>query len=857
MPQNPNEFKHLSLPFKLKGRARLYGHSNTSNQTDLNKQNKEQHSGGLGGRARNLSDQWKNKYQTRIQNNLPEIPPGIPFVLEIDPESDNLEFLLTTFNLEVVSEQEDGFVIVASEDFDLTTFFEKLEKFAQGQHGGGNVAKVYSIHDDETSRLQRILSEELYQKWPQITDNQEYIVEVGVECLGTNKLTDPPEQNDDETEVHYTQRLTNWRERANRVYQAWDDLKIQRETAIQTFVDGYGGQILNTIDGATTTSSELPDSFTTRISISGGGLRDLAFNFPYVFEIVEPDDVKHQFIYGNLPDSEQLPVNILPPDPSAPKVCVIDSGIQEGHRYLAPAIDSESSYCYLPNQNTDVADHVDSGGHGTRVAGAILYPREIPRDGIHQLSCWIQNARVLDSDNKLPEQLFPPTLLRKVIDRYHDVFGTKLFNHSIAGILPCRRKHMSAWASEIDKISFEKDILLIQAAGNIYTDSTNPFRMGVKQHLASGRNYPDYLLEDSCRVPNPAQSLNALTVGAITETGIRNHIFESLGESNWPSAITSTGPGIWDIVKPDVVEYGGTYAKDTGNPPNIVPIKELCPELIRANTGPAFARDTVGTSFAAPKVSHIASVIQSILPDQPALLYRALIAQSARWPSWTEQTPDKQQVLRYIGYGLPDLERSITNNEYRVTLITNGLQEISAREAHVFEVNIPDSLRDIGEDHDIRIEITLSYAAIPRRTRRNRRGYLSTWLDWHTSHLGEPSEDFANRIINDGRRTQDNFDDRFPWLIGNRANWGAVRDLSRSAGTLQKDWAIIKSRQLSSGFCIGVVGHPGWDKDPDTKAKYTLAISFESVNRDIEIYSPIQIANEIEIEQEQEVEIEI
>ncbi len=765
---------------------------------------------------------------------------------------------MTTFNLEVISEQEDGFVIVTSEDFDLATFFEKLERFAQGQHGGGNVAKIYSIHDDETSRLQRILSEELYEKWPQITDEQTYIVEVGIECLGTNKLTEPPEHNEDESDAHYQQRLANWRDRADKVYQAWDDLKIQRETAIQTFVEGYNGQIRNTIDGATTTSSELPDSFTTRICISGKGLRDLAFNFPYVFEIVEPDDVKYPSIYGSIPEPEQLPVDIIPPDQNAPKVCVIDSGIQEGHRYLSPAIDSANSYCYLPNQHADVADYVDNGGHGTRVAGAVLYPREIPRDGIYRLSCWIQNARVLNNENKLPEELFPPALLQMIINRYHNL-GTKIFNHSIAGILPCRRKHMSAWAAEIDKMSFEKDILIIQAAGNIYTDSANPFRLGVQQHLASGRNYPDYLLEDSCRIPNPAQSLNALTVGAITESGIRNHILESLGDSDWPSAITSTGPGIWDVIKPDVVEYGGTYAIDTGNPPNIIPVEELCPELIRANTGPAFARDAVGTSFAAPKVSHVASAIQSVLPNEPALLYRALIAQSARWPDWAEQIPDRLQVLRYIGYGLPDLERSTSNNDYRVTLITNGILEISAREAHIFEVTIPESLRDVGEDYDILVEITLSYAAMPRRTRRNRRGYLSTWLDWHTSHIGEPAEGFANRIINDGQRAQDNFDDRFPWFIGNRSNSGrgGVRGLSRSAGTLQKDWARIKSRQLSSGFCIGVVGHPGWDKDPDSKAKYSLAISFESVNSDLELYSQIQIANEIEIEQEQEVEIEI
>jgi subtilisin family serine protease len=63
------------------------------------------------------------------------------------------------------------------------------------------------------------------------------------------------------------------------------------------------------------------------------------------------------------------------------------------------------------------------------------------------------------------------------------------------------------------------------------------------------------------------------------------------------------------------------------------------------------SRDDVGTSFAAPKVSHIAAILQSLFPERSALLYRALIVQSARWPSWAEADPDSDKVLRLIGYG--------------------------------------------------------------------------------------------------------------------------------------------------------------------------------------------------------------
>ena len=37
---------------------------------------------------------------------------------------------------------------------------------------------------------------------------------------------------------------------------------------------------------------------------------------------------------------------------------------------------------------------VRPGGHGTRVAGAVLYPREVPKVGTAKAVAWLQNARI-------------------------------------------------------------------------------------------------------------------------------------------------------------------------------------------------------------------------------------------------------------------------------------------------------------------------------------------------------------------------------------------------------------------------------------------------------------------------------
>jgi hypothetical protein len=72
-----------------------------------------------------------------------------------------------------------------------------------------------------------------------------------------------------------------------------------------------------------------------------------------------------------------------------------------------------------------------------------------------------------------------------------------------------------------------------------------------------------------------------------------------------------------------------------------------------------------------------------------------------------------------MGYGIPNLDRAIGGSSHRITLTSQGNRKIAARQAHVYEVSLPTELRSPGEDQDIRIEVTLSYKAQPRRTRRN------------------------------------------------------------------------------------------------------------------------------------------
>src|SRR6266404_2016734 len=888
MPPDHN-FEHLPLILRYHGPARLRGGGELSPQTRANRAAYEAHSESLRRSAQSMGANWRERQAQREQDNLPVIPEGVPFLLQVDPSLD-LDALREKFAFEIVAEEEEGFVIVAAENIDLESFMAMADAFSVQVHGSATIAQIHRLYEDSEDRLSRILSERLLAEWTNMADDQPYIVDIGIACTGTREIPKRPNKIKRDSDLDWARKERDWSQARIEAYEAWDEIKRQREAQIEEFAQFYQAEILHMIDHAAFDAAVLPDSFTVRLRISGLGLKDVILNYPYVFEVLEPDDIslpQREGEVGEPPEGGPAPT---PPENEAAAVCVIDSGIQEQHILLEPAIDHQTSRCFLPGKEPgDVGDFVLPSGHGTRVAGAILYGENVIAEGSPQLPFWIQNARVLNEHNVMPDTLFPPALVRDVVERYHlGARHTRIFNQSINASSYCRIRHMSAWAAEIDMLCAQHDILFIQSAGNLRVSAVNP-QVGIRDHLTAGRDYPTYLYEASARVANPAQSLQALTVGSVAygrfESGDWRTFARELG---YPSAFSRSGLSIWNVIKPEVVEYGGDSVHTQNVPPDVQSggqITAACPELVRSTMRPGLlvSRDESGTSFAAPKISRIAARLQQLLPDEPALLYRALIVQSARWPTWAEnllyriRQLDPQhnhderheligqvsRLVRLIGYGIPNEERATVNSDHRTTLITTGETNIRARECHIYQVPIPIEVRGPVEEYDIRVEVTLSYAAQPRRTRRNLRRYLSTWVDWKSSKLAEDINHFRARAMKDEESNADAMEGEvLPWTFQEKSDAGLILDVKRNSGTVQKDWAIVKSTDLPPQFCIAVVGHEGWRRDPDSTARYGLTVTFEILGQEIPIYEPlrtavIELQAEVEAEAEAEAEIEV
>ncbi|MEA5457919.1 S8 family peptidase [Arcicella sp. LKC2W] len=785
-------------------------------------------------RLGNLEGFWKDNLRQRKEDGFPDLPESevVPILLELDPNFD-IESL-KSLGIEIVLEEENGFVVGATA-INFVSLKEKIDALIQERgQSKDQLAKLWEIEVGIQWRLEHILSEELSQRWSSIADDEILILDVAIACYV--KKSPMPVLKKRETEEKYQIRLENWRKKTQATNEKRGDIELERQDLFEKFIRDYGGENLSGfIDNN--------DSFCCQIQLSAKAMKDLALNYQYLFYLSESEQIESfepNDIENNLQDDTSL--QLIAPLSNAPKVCVIDSGIQESHRLLDLAIDVSSSKSYVLSDNS-TADYVSNGGHGTKVAGAILYPRSIPTSGIYSLPCWIQNARVLNKNNVLDRRnTYLPKLMEDIIS---DFLPTKIYNLSIASKSPCRLKHMTSWAASIDKLTYENDVLFIVATGNLGKGV-------VKNHLDSSRQYPNFLLEKSSRISNPSQSSFALTVGSVSLEEYKTIDEHSFGENDDPSAFTKSGPGLWGMIKPDVVEYGGDFVLQ--KIANIHFVKstddssvELVQSTLRGNK--SIGKD-IGTSFATPKVTHIAAMLQSVLPNDDALLYRALIAQSARLPKKYFQNPTSDNIRLY-GYGIPDVNRATGNTDNRITFIASD--HIAPKQAKLYSVNIPESIRKAGDNYDILIEFTLSYKANPRRTRMKTKSYLSTWVDWVSSKNGQSFEQFKVQVIkdlesgNDLINVQEN-QDTIHWAIRERSDYGKIKDFKRQDSTLQKDWCILKSNQLPEELSFAIIGHKGWEVDLSQTVPFAISISIEALENSIAIYEKIKVENEVQIQ---------
>lgn len=818
------QFPHLNFVQKISGIPRLFGGGGTNPISKANQQNRSGHSTFLSSKTSKIKSDWEDFYNKRENLKLALLDKEIiPVFLKINPDLLELvDFDLQNLGIEIISEEDNGFIVGASLD-NLRTLEEKINGFSKETYGTGIVADLWEIIEGnrEVWKPVHILSERLYASWDRIDDDKIYKLEVSI------AFDRPIGKEPDPSKMGGEARLKKFKEQQIQR----DELFLERETHFQNFINFYGKITSSLID--------LEDSIACEIELNGKGLKDLVINYPYVFEVNEIEDLS--WVQGNSSGDSDHEIQILGPEKTAPVVGLIDSGIMEDHKFLTNAIDRANSHSYVQGEES-TADLVKGGGHGTKVAGAIIFPNGVSNlVSPYQLLCFVRNLRVLNSEGRL-ENRFPAELMQKILNQNTDC---TIYNLSINSKVPYSRKHMSTWAATIDNLIHERNVIFIISSGNIP-------REDIKSFLDNNSQYPNYLQDPNCRIANPGQSSFAIVVGSYNHTQFEDDDWKSLGVAGEISAFSRVGIGLWGEIKPDVVESGGGLIVSKNGSNLVRENKYTSPELLRSTLhgGSALGKDSTGTSFAAPKVSYIVSQLKKLYPNENVNLLRALVIQGARLPEKHFLNPVKDSLHRF-GYGIPTLDRVTRNSDYRITFYNTG--KICVEDGHLYSLSIPDELRNPANEYDILIEVTLAFTAKVRRTRQRVKSYLSTWLDWTSSKIDEPFDDFkayALKEIEDDETSYDSLSRNslisYDWKIKDRTDRG-VNDISRNNSTVQKDWAVIKSFQLPKEISFAIRSHKGWDKSQE-EIPYAITVSLEALNASIPIYELIRIENIVEVE---------
>ncbi|ESQ08429.1 MAG: hypothetical protein N838_22185 [Thiohalocapsa sp. PB-PSB1] len=308
-------------------------------------------------------------------------------------------------------------------------------------------------------------------------------------------------------------------------------------------------------------------------------------------------------------------------------------------------------------------------------------------------------------------------------------------------------------------------------------------------------------------------------------------------------------------LKPDLVFEGGNVGLDSVGCAGIPSLK-----LLTTHNTPLDRLFTTfeATSAATALASRFAAELRAEYPDLWPETIRALMVHSADWTDamcqqFAQKSKARQRALdrlRCVGFGLPDLERSMWSASNTLALIVEDeLQpfkkraggRIGSREMHLHDLPWPKSaLQQIG-DIDVELTVTLSYFIEPNPSSRNVAGkysYASHQLRFDVKRPLESLEDFRRRINREARDAEHgavNGPSEPDWLLGRE----------RHRGSIHKDIWMGKAAALAERGQIAVYPAMGWWRTRkvlqryDKKARYALVVSIRAPEVDVDLYNEV------------------
>lgn len=537
-------------------------------------------------------------------------------------------------------------------------------------------------------------------------------------------------------------------------------------------------------------------------------------------------------------------------------ICLLDSGVQNRHPLLTSFFRENSLHSIKP-ADWGTADGWPNDGHGTGMAGISLYGNlsEVlsspDRVSIfHQL----ESVKIINNHDPHDPELYakvtedavsqpvvmapqrPRVYCMAVTDKDQSFFGRP-----------------SSWSASLDKITFGseeegrgKELFLV-ASGNVWL--ANPEEYPSKNHVEG--------------VHDPGQAFNAITVGGYTD-------MDTLDPREFPNAEVLVRKGgmapsnstsmLWETqwpIKPDIVMEGGNMAVEGGNliKPHSLQLLSTGKNF-RVNTFQAFGDSSSAVALA----SRFAALLKNEYPNLWPETIRGLMVHSADWNSTmlngnslqqlgALRKDDKGHLLRTFGYGVPNLEKALYSANNCLTLIAEQTispfkkeqSQIKFNEIQYFELPWPiEVLQNELAELDVKLNITLSYYIEPNPGNRmygSKFSYQSHSLRFNVIKPNEDFETFQQRV-NQHARDEGNAAS-FPgenWVMGEQLH---------TKGSIHRDFWIGSGADLALRNRIAIRPGVGWYRTRKRLAKYddlvrySLIVSIETAENDVDIYTPV------------------
>jgi len=424
---------------------------------------------------------------------------------------------------------------------------------------------------------------------------------------------------------------------------------------------------------------------------------------------------------------------------------------------------------------------VASRQHGTAMASLILHGDLSAKEPALEQTLYVRPVLQPRADKEsIPENVLTVDLMHSAVRRM--LVGTdtepptapdvKVINLSLGDSFRPYAGTMSPWARLIDWMAWKYEVLFVISAGNHSQELELDVRRTDFESLSKEEKEAAVLrcvakTSRHRRLLSPAESVNALTVGALHGDAsivedVPDYRFDPFLTQGLPSFISAQGRGHRRSIKPDILAPGGRLwvKKGLATTENaVLEIREhsvRCPGQLVAAPGTSSSikatKYSCGTSNAAALVTrHAVLTLESLakLDEQPgadilrsvptALWLKALTTHGAMWGYDAERrlvealsvnkNESREQLCSLLGYGSISSETHLFCSTNRVTLLGGGA--LKTETGHEFTIPLPPSLSSVKVWR--RLTLTLCwFTPINCKHRAYRRAQL--WFEPKYSH---------------------------------------------------------------------------------------------------------------------------